>query len=98
MYCPNSESKGADQLRVFVYAFAKRWFSNDTAHIQRRQFPALRASLKFWGKNPDAVSSKDRPNKASTSYTTAINSNDNINEKKKKKKKKKKNEKENVKQ
>ena len=40
LYYPSSENKGADQLCgygklicVFVFAYAKRWFSHDTAHF-----------------------------------------------------------------
>ena len=29
----SSENKGADQLRVFVFAYANCWFSHDAAHI-----------------------------------------------------------------
>ena len=41
IYYPSSENKGADQLRlprswlicVFVFAYAKRWFSHEAAHM-----------------------------------------------------------------
>ena len=40
LYYLRSENKGADQIRgsaklicVFVFAYAKRWFSHDAAHI-----------------------------------------------------------------
>ena len=33
MYYLSSENKGADQLRVFVFAYAKCWFSPDAAQI-----------------------------------------------------------------
>ena len=39
LYYPSSENKGADQLTaklicVFVFAYAKRWFSHDAVHIE----------------------------------------------------------------
>ena len=33
MYYPCSENKGADQLRVFVFAYANCWFSHAQAHF-----------------------------------------------------------------
>ena len=33
LYYPYSENKGADQFCVFVFAYAKRWFSQAVAHI-----------------------------------------------------------------
>ena len=33
LYYPCSENKGADQLRVFVFAYANCWFSHGTAHL-----------------------------------------------------------------
>ena len=34
MYYPCSENKGADQLRrVFVFAYADYWFSDEAAHL-----------------------------------------------------------------
>ena len=33
LYYLCSENKGADQLRVFVFAYAKNFFSHDTAHL-----------------------------------------------------------------
>ena len=35
LYCLCSENKGTDQLIcVFVFAYAKRWFSHGAAHIE----------------------------------------------------------------
>ena len=33
LYYPCSANKGADQLRAFVFAYAKSQFSHDVAHI-----------------------------------------------------------------
>ena len=33
MYYPCSENKGADQLRVFVFAYADCWFSHEVAQL-----------------------------------------------------------------
>ena len=33
LYYLCSENKGADQLRGFVFAYAKRWFSHDAAQF-----------------------------------------------------------------
>ena len=33
LYYPCSENKNADQLRVFVFAYAKIRFSHDAAHV-----------------------------------------------------------------
>ena len=42
LYYPISENKGADQLRgcrVFVFTYAKRWFSHNATHICLDQYP-----------------------------------------------------------
>ena len=40
LYYPCSENKGADQLIcVFVFAYAKRWFSHDAAQIYHKHEP-----------------------------------------------------------
>ena len=33
LYYPNSENKGADQLRGFVFAYADCWFSHGAAQM-----------------------------------------------------------------
>ena len=38
-----SERKGADQLRVFVFAYAKCWFSHEAAQMFNRVFHWLRS-------------------------------------------------------
>ena len=51
LYYLCSENKGADQLRgyaklicVFVFAYAKCWFSHDTAHIPFERKPVVGVS------------------------------------------------------
>ena len=55
LYYPCSENKGADQLRgltaklicVFVFAYAKHWFSHDAGHlkVKRGKLQKVSASL-----------------------------------------------------